>query len=88
MIALPIVAFSFESVSFKDAIQEGLPSPVSIKRRCCPVPTMYVLVPCRLSNRKSSKRRGEMLPCNVNCDSSQMVVVKNEGNSGGQSYFR
>lgn len=83
MIALPMVAFSFKSVSFKAAIQEGLPSPVSIKRRCCPVPTMYVLVPCRLSNQISSKRSGEMLPCNVNCDSSQIGVVKNEGSSGG-----
>jgi hypothetical protein len=36
-----------------------------------------------LSNQISSKRSGEMLPCNVNCDSSQIGVVKNEGSSGG-----
>ena len=45
MIALVITAFSFRKVSFRVAIQAGLPSPVSMSRRSLPVPTRYVLVP-------------------------------------------
>jgi hypothetical protein len=78
--ASPIVAFSFRRVSFKAAIHEGLPSPVSTKRRCRPVPTIYVLVPDRMSNQKSPHKAWKVLPCNVNCD-TVLDGVLNEGKS-------
>lgn len=44
-----MVAFSDARQDFREASQAGLPSPVSIKSRSWPVPTMYVLLPCLVS---------------------------------------
>jgi hypothetical protein len=38
-------AFSCDKMVFREESQEGLPSPVSIRRRVGPWPTRYVFVP-------------------------------------------
>ena len=40
-----IEAFSVERMVFREVSQEGLPSPVSIRRRVGPWPIRYVFVP-------------------------------------------
>jgi hypothetical protein len=40
-----IDAFSAERMVFREVSQEGLPSPVSIRRRVGPWPIRYVFVP-------------------------------------------